>query len=135
MYTIVFLFLPTRLLVIKINNEFGGIKMIRNISYELLDKTKLSTDIVLRFEDTGINTEQYNFLKDRLENFNLILDREYSTMLNSSYDESEKKLFIEILLSISDILKPKDNQLEQIINDHSYRFIKFYERNIQFTKT
>ena len=28
--------------------------MIRNISYELLDKTKLTTDILLRFEDKGI---------------------------------------------------------------------------------
>jgi hypothetical protein len=108
--------------------------MIRNICYELLDKTKLSTDILLRFEDTRINTEQYTFLKDRLDNFNLILDSEYSITLNSNYNESKNLLFIELILSISNLLKPKDIQLEQIINDHSYRFIKFYERTIKSQK-
>jgi hypothetical protein len=103
----------------------------RNISYELLDKTKLTTDILLRFEDSGINKDQYTFIKDRLNNFKLILDKEYSTIINSDYDESKGILIIEITLSISDLLKPKHVQLEQIINDHSYRFIKFYERNIQ----
>jgi hypothetical protein len=105
--------------------------MIRNICYELLDKTESTTDIILRFEDTGINKEQYAFLKDRLENFRLIIDGEYSITPDTRYDESKKNLFIEIILSISDILKPKDFQLEQIVNDHSYRFIRFYERNIQ----
>ena len=105
--------------------------MIRNVCYELLDKTKLSTDIVLRFEDTGINKEQFSFLKDRLDNFNLILDSEYSINIDSNYDESKKILFIEMILSISDLLSPKDIQLEQIINDHSYRFINFYERTIK----
>ncbi len=105
--------------------------MIRNICYELLDKTESTTDIILRFEDTGITTEQYAFLKDRLGNFSLIIDKEYSITLDTRYDESKKVLFIEIILSLSDILKPKNFQLEQIINDHSYRFIKFYERNIK----
>ena len=48
--------------------------MIRNICYELLDKTKSTTDIILRFEDKGITTEQYAFLKDRLNNFSLIIE-------------------------------------------------------------
>lgn len=105
--------------------------MIRNISYELLDKTYLTTDILLKFEDIGINRDQYIFMKDRLDNFNLILDKEYSATLDSEYDEFKNFLLIEILLSISDLLAPKDVQLEQIVNDHSYRFIKFYERNIK----
>jgi hypothetical protein len=109
--------------------------MIRSISYEQLDKTGSNTNILLRFEDTGINTEQYTFLKDRLDNFNLILDSEYSIAPNSNYDASKKIYFIEMILSISDLLKPKDTQLEQIINDHSYRFINFYERNIQSFKS
>ena len=108
--------------------------MIRNICYELLDKTKLSTDILLKFEDIGINTEQYTFLKDRLDNFNLILDSEYSITLNSNYDEPKKMLSIELILSISNLLKPKDIQLEQIINNQTYRFINFYERTIKSRK-
>ncbi len=108
--------------------------MIRNICYELLDNKDSTSDILLRFEDTGINAEQYAYLKDRLDNFKLIIDTEYSVAVNSTYDESEKKLFLEIILSITDILKPKNFELEQIINDHSYRFIKFYERNIHTYK-
>lgn len=105
--------------------------MIRNISYELLDKTKPTTDILLRFEDNGINKEQYAYIKDRLDNFDLIIDSEYSIKHDTKFDEFNKILFMDIVLSISDLLKPKNIQLEQIINDHSYRFIKFYERNIQ----
>ena len=76
--------------------------MIRNISYELLDKTYLTTDILLKFEDIGINRDQYIFMKDRLDNFNLILDKEYSATLDSEYDEFKNFLLIEILLSISE---------------------------------
>ena len=108
--------------------------MIRNICYELLDKTESTTDIILRFEDNMITTEQYAFLKDRLDNFSLIIDDEYSIILDTKYDETKKVLFVEIILTILDILKPKDFQLEQIINDHSYRFINFYERTIQLIK-
>ena len=35
--------------------------MIRNNNYELLDKTKLTTDILLRFEDKGIKKDFYVF--------------------------------------------------------------------------
>jgi hypothetical protein len=108
--------------------------MIRNICYELLDKTKLSTDILIKFEDKGINNEQYTFVKDRLDNFNLILDSEYSISIDSNYDESKNILSIGLILSISDLLKNRDIQLEQVINEHSYRFIKFYERTIKSQK-
>lgn len=105
--------------------------MIRNTCYELLDKTKLTTDILLRFEDKGITKDFYDFIKDRLDNFNLLLDNEYSTIIESQYDESKDMVTIEIILTISYLLKPKNVHVEQIINDHSYRFIKFYERNNQ----
>jgi hypothetical protein len=105
--------------------------VIKNISYEILDKTKLTTDILLKFEDNRISREQYSSIKDILNNFNLIIDLEYSTSLDSKYDESKKLLLIEMILSISDLIRPKDIQLEQIINNHTYRFTKFYERNIQ----
>ena len=105
--------------------------MIKNISYELLDKTKLSTDILLQFDDNDVNQVQYSFIKNRLDNFNMILDEGYSAIINSKFDEIKDTLFIEIILSISDLYRPKNVQIEQIINDHTYRFIKFYERNIQ----
>ena len=108
--------------------------MIKNISYETLDKTKLSTDILLKFEDNRISKEQYSSIKDMLNKFNSIRDLEYSTSLDSKYDESKKLLLIEMILSISDLNRPKDIQLEQIINNHTYKFTKFYEKNIQYNQ-
>ena len=105
--------------------------MIRNICYELLDKTKPTTDILLRFEDNNVNQIQYSFIKDRLDNFDLIIDSEYSINIDSNFDESTDLLSIEIILSISDLFQPKDVQLEQIINDHTYRFTNFYERTMK----
>jgi hypothetical protein len=104
-----------------------GTYLIRNISYELLDKTKLTTDILLRFRDIGINKKQYDFIEDRLENFNLDINSEYSIVLNSNYDESKEKLLIKLSISIPNLHKPDLKQ----INDYSYRFINFYEMNIK----
>ena len=44
---------------------------IKNVSYEILDKTKLSTDILLRFSDSGLNKEQYASISERLEDYKL----------------------------------------------------------------
>lgn len=107
---------------------------IKNVSYELLDKTHLTTDILLIFEDKGINKDLYNFIKDYLKDFNLNIDSEYSFTLDYNCDFSKDILFIEIVLSIPDLHKPLDVDLEQIINHLSYNFTKFYEREIQLFK-
>ena len=110
--------------------------LMRNISYELLDKTQLTTNILLKFEDIGINKDCYAFIKDRLDNFKLEINNNYSiTVIDSKYDESEKLLLVEFVLSIPDHHKPLDVDLEQIINDKSYKFSDFYERNIQLYNT
>ena len=101
---------------------------IKNVSYEILNKTKISTDILLRFIDSGLNKEQYAFISERLEDFKLDINSDYSITLDSKYDESKKLLIIRLILSIPDIYKPKDVDLEQIINKNVYRFKQFYER-------
>ena len=112
------------------------IYLMRNISYEILDKTQLTTDILLKFEDIGINKDYYTFIKDKLDNFKLEINHNYSiTVIDSKYDESKKLLLIEFILTIPDHHKPTDVDLEQIINDKSYKFSNFYERNIQLYKT
>ena len=55
-----------------------------------------------------LHKDFYDFIKDRLDNFNLLLDNEYSIIIDSQYDESKDIVSIEIILSISDLLKPKD---------------------------
>jgi hypothetical protein len=111
------------------------VSLIRNISYELLDKKELTTDILLKFEDIGINKEFYAFIKDRLDSFKLEINHNYSvTTIDSEYDNSKKILLVEFILSIPDHHKPLDADLEQIINDKTYKFTKFYEREIQIFK-
>lgn len=108
------------------------ISLMRNISYEILDKKELTTDILFKFEDIGINRDFYVFIKDKLGNFKLEINNNYSiTAIDSKYDESKKLLLIEFTLSIPDIYKPLTNNLEQIINDKTYKFTKFYEMIIQ----
>ena len=102
--------------------------MIRNKSYELLDKTRLSTDILLKFEDKKINKDGYYSIKDRVEDFKLDNESEYSITMDSRYDYSREVLLIEIILSIPDRNKPSGVNLEQIINELSYKFIDYYEK-------
>ena len=44
---------------------------IKNISYEILDKTKLNTDILLRFSDNRLDKEQYPAIIGNIEDFKL----------------------------------------------------------------
>ena len=99
--------------------------VIKNVSYEILDKTELTIDILLRFRDIGINKEQYYFIIKKLENSNLNITNEYSTSFDTDYDESKKILLIRLILSIPDIHKPEDVDIEQIINQNVYKFTKF----------
>jgi hypothetical protein len=105
--------------------------LIRNINYELLGKTELTTDILLKFEDNGINKQQYIAIKEQLNNYSANIDSTYDINFEAQYDEITQNLLIGLIISIPDIRYPKDVKLEQIINDHSYKFIQFYERTIQ----
>jgi hypothetical protein len=104
------------------------------ISYELLRKTELTTDIVIKFEDNKIDKKQYTFIKDQLDDYDSNISAEYTTATDLKYDEIKQILLIGLIISIPDIRKPKNIPLEQIINEQSYSFIKFYERNIQIIK-
>lgn len=116
----------------KINSLKGGMKyLIRNISYELLDKTHLTTNILLKFEDKGIKKDFYYYIKERLEDFKEEYIHEHSITIDSECNYTTDILLIEIVLSIPDIHKSMDEELERIVNNLSYKFIKFYERNIQ----
>lgn len=106
--------------------------MIRNISYEVINKTHLTTDILIKFEDKGINKDQYDFIKDRLQYFKLNINIKYPITLDFECDYSKKILFIQIFLSLSDPISSL--KLEQMINHISYKFIEFYEREILLFK-
>ncbi len=109
--------------------------MIRTISYEILDKTKLTTDILLRFSDIGLNKEKSAPICELLEYFELNINSECSLTIDTKYDESEKLLLIRLILSIPNIHKSEAMDLEQIINHLSYKFTNFYEKNIKLIES
>ena len=109
--------------------------VLKNISYEILDKTKLTTDILLRFSDTGLNKEKYASISEFLEYFKLNMNSECSLTLDTKYDEYKELLLIRLILSIPDIHKPDDMNLEQIINHLFYKFTNFYEKNNKLIKS
>jgi hypothetical protein len=118
----------------KINKVEEAISLIRNISYEILNKKHLTTDILIKFEDKGITKDFHDFIKGQLEEFKQDLDNPYTITIDSKYDYNKKILLIDIVLSIHDTHKPLHTHLVQVINDKTYKFIKFYERNIQLYK-
>jgi len=103
--------------------------MIKNISYEILDKRNVTTDILLRFRDNEVTKEQYTFLNDQLGNFTLDEDSKCSLGIDMNYNEYNKILLIRLILTILDT--PENVNLEQIINTHTYNFIEKYERNMK----
>ena len=107
--------------------------LLKFINFETLDKTRpFATSILLKFEDKGVNKEQYTFLSKRLDNFNLNVDDEYSITSEIQYDEPLGILLIGIILIIPDRLVPKDvDKLKKIILDHKDRFPRFYERTLK----
>jgi hypothetical protein len=104
------------------------------INFEMLDRTKpFASDILLNFEDGGVNEAQYAFLKGRLDSYNLYIDREYSMTYETQYDESEEILSMGIIISIPDRFIPEDqDEFTQLCMVFIERFQKFYERSIQF---
>jgi len=100
----------------------------------MLDRTKpFASDILLKFEANTINKTQYAFIEDRLDNYNLYIDPEYSMTYNSQYDESKEILSMGIIITIPDRLIPIDQEeFKQLCNGLIDGFQKFYERSIQF---
>ena len=104
------------------------------IKFEMLDQTKpFATDILLKFEDNKVNKAHCAFIEGRLSNYNLHFDRGYTMTYDSLYDESDEQLFIDIIISIPDRLKPLDQEeFTQLCKGLIEEFQKYYERSIQF---
>jgi hypothetical protein len=104
------------------------------IKFEMLDRTKpFATDILLKFEDNKVNKAHCAFIEDRLGNYNLHFDRGCTMTYDSLYDESDEQLYIDLIISIPDRLKPQDQEeFTQLCKGLIEGFQKYYERSIQF---
>lgn len=102
---------------------------IKNVSYEISNKTNNTTDILIKLEDKSIKKDFYYFIKDQLKNFKIKINSKYSIALNSKCDYSNEVISIQILLSLPDLVNSLN--LEQIINHITYQSTIFYERIIK----
>ena len=104
------------------------------IEFEMLDRRKpFASDILLKFEDNEVNKIQCDFIEDRLDNYNLYIERDYSMTYNAQYDESDEILALRIIISIPDRFIPQDQEeFTQLCMGLIEGFQKFYERSIQF---
>ena len=110
--------------------------MLDFIKFEILDKTKpFATDVLIEFEETGINIEKYSFIQDRLDNYNLYIDTKYSMEYKTQYNEHEGILLMGIIIAIPDRLVPDDDdEYNQLIAVFINGFQQFHERTMQFLK-
>jgi hypothetical protein len=110
--------------------------MLDFINFEILDKSKpFATDVLLQFKETGVNIEQLNFIKDRLDNYNLYIDSKYSMTFDLDYDEIKGILMMGIIIIIPDRFVPQDDEkFTQLIEVFISGFQQFHERTIQFLK-
>ena len=90
-----------------------------------------STNVLLLFQDDTINREQYNYLKDIIDNFKSSLSSEYSFNSQIQYDRCSGHLVIELIITISNHLMPKDLERDIFNKDIIKRFKKFYESQLE----
>ena len=106
--------------------------ILKFIKSEIKITYRSSVDLILTFEDTKINKEQYSFVKNQLNKYDWYINDEYAMTTETMYKESSGMLLIALDIIIPNHLKPKDeNILSQMITDHTNKFLKFYERHMQ----
>jgi hypothetical protein len=90
-----------------------------------------TTNLLLLFQDDTVNREQYNYLKDILDNFKSSLSAEYSFNSQVRYDRCSGHLVIELIITISNHLMPKKLERDVFTKDIIEKFKKFYESHIE----
>jgi hypothetical protein len=87
-----------------------------------------ATNISVIFEDPEVHSEQYTFLKDRLNNYKLYMNSEYSFKFELQYNKSSQFLSIGINIIIPDIYIPSEHEkANEILMDPINTFQIFYD--------
>jgi hypothetical protein len=112
--------------------------MIKTIDTKIQKINATTTEILLKFEDTGLKLEQYIHLKYRLDTFKLYLNKDYILKSENRYDKNNGQLIIELTLLISDYLMPEEFKATDVSNEiiDLYKIFydaqnKIYEKNYQ----
>ena len=93
-----------------------------------IEKNEHSTHIHVTFEDTEVQPEQSNFLKERLNKYKFYINDKYSLKSEIEYKESSKLLSIYINIIIPEYYVPNDtNKANEILMEPINTFQLFYD--------
>ncbi|MGB7969242.1 MAG: hypothetical protein WCF28_06690 [Methanobacterium sp.] len=88
----------------------------------------VSTEIFIKFEDTGLSKKQYSFLKNRLDKYNLYINSEYSLEYQIKYNKSSQQSLIKMNIIIPNHLIPCDAiEANRILMEPIDTFQLFYD--------
>jgi hypothetical protein len=109
--------------------------MIKN-TYTKIQRINATTiEMLLTFEDIGINLEQYTHIIDRLDSFKLYLTSEYLTKFENNYNKTSGQLLMELTIIIPDNLMPIDNNKAlDVSKDITDLYKIFYEAQNEIYK-
>ena len=108
--------------------------MIKTIDTKIQRINATTTEILLKFEDTGLKLEQYTHLKNRLDTFKLYLNKEYTLRSENSYDKNNGQLIIELTLLIPDHLMPEEFKATDVSNEITDLYKIFYDAHNKIYK-
>ncbi len=108
--------------------------MLETIDTRIQRINATTTEILLKFEDTGLKLEQYTHLKDRLDTFKLYLHKEYILRSENSYDQNNGQLLILLTLIIPDHLMPEEFKATDVSNEITDLYKIFYDAQNQIYK-
>jgi hypothetical protein len=94
-----------------------------------INKIKIeATNISVIFEDPKVHSEQYTFLKGRLNNYKLYINSEYCFKSDIQYDKSSQLLSIRINIIIPNMYMPSEpEKANEILMDPINTFQIFYD--------
>jgi hypothetical protein len=100
-----------------------------NVSEININKTEsVSTEVSFNLRNIGLSQEQYSFLKDRLDKYNLYINSEYSLKYQIQYNKSSKQSLIKINIIIPNHFIPSDAvEANRILMEPINTFQLFYD--------
>jgi len=102
--------------------------MLKLSEFSISKIKSVSTEIFIKFEDTDLSPEQYFFLKNQLNKYNLYINSDYSLKYQVQYNNSSRQSLIRIKIIIPNHLIPSDTiKANKILMEPINTFQLFYD--------
>lgn len=99
--------------------------MINVINYIINNNEPFESELMIKLKDDKVNEQQYEFLKDRLNNYIININPKYSIKSKTKYYKKTMTLLMLIIIVMPDIIL-KDTNNTKMLEKHIPEFEKFY---------